>query len=63
MSDDFQQALSVEQFCHRYGVSRAHLYRLFEAGELTPRKTGRRTLIPIAEANRWLEALPKGTGQ
>lgn len=61
MSDNPSKALSVKQFCQIYGVSRAHLYRLFEAGELTPIKTGRRTLIPVAEATRWLEALPKGT--
>jgi len=39
------------------GLSRAHLYRAMEAGELRFLKAGRRRLIRVDELERYIEAL------
>lgn len=51
-------ALSIRAFCNWSGISRAQFYLEWAAGRIQPRKVGRRTLIPIREACRWLESLP-----
>ncbi len=53
-----QGALSVEAFCRWASIGRTVAYREIAEGRLHVRKLGRRTLIPIAEAERWLAALP-----
>lgn len=50
--------MSVEAFCQWAGIGRTATYREIAEGRLNPRKVGRRTLIPVAEAERWLSALP-----
>jgi len=42
----------------RLGISRITIYREAQAGRLTLRKAGRRTLIERTEQARWLAALP-----
>ena len=58
--DPHADALSVEQFCVRYGVGRTTVYQQIEAGRLRARQPEgvRRTLIPKAEADRWLASAP-----
>lgn len=51
-------SLSVNDFCRWAGVGRTAAYAEMKAGRLTARKFGRRTFIPMAEAERWLDALP-----
>lgn len=41
------------------GMSRSVLYESLKRGDLKARKAGRRTLIPAAELNRFLEKLPE----
>jgi hypothetical protein len=53
-----QGALSVEAFCRWASIGRTVAYREIAEGRLHVRKLGRRTLIPVAEAERWLVALP-----
>lgn len=57
MSKLTKAAYTVKEFCDQFSVSPAHTYRLFNAGELRPVKTGRRTLITHSEAERWLKSL------
>jgi hypothetical protein len=53
-----QGAMSVETFCRWASIGRTIAYREIAEGRLQVRKLGRRTLIPVAEAERWLAALP-----
>ena len=54
-----RQAYSIEGFCEAYGVGRTKAYEEIATGRLKARKAGRRTIIPAAEAERWLGALPE----
>ncbi len=47
----------VLEFCQRYAISRASLYREIAANRLHIIKRGRRTLITRAEAERWFRDL------
>lgn len=51
-------ALSVNDFCRWAGIGRTAAYAEMKAGRLTARKFGRRTFIPMIEAERWLNSLP-----
>ena len=51
-------AFSVRDFCQWAGIGRTAFYEELKTGRLAARKFGKRTLIPIAEAYRWLEGLP-----
>jgi excisionase family DNA binding protein len=49
---------SVDTAAYRLGCGRAQLYKEIKAGRLKVRKLGRRTLVPRAEQEAWLAALP-----
>jgi hypothetical protein len=51
-------AMSVEAFCRWASIGRTAAYREIAEGRLQVRKLGRRTLVPLSEAERWLNALP-----
>jgi excisionase family DNA binding protein len=40
------------------GIGRSSLYRLFAEGKLTPRKSGKRTLVLFSDLKRYVESLP-----
>jgi len=42
------------------GIGRSSLYKLFSEGKLAPRKSGKRTLILVAELEAYLNSLPVG---
>lgn len=50
--------LSVNDFCKWASIGRTAVYAEMKAGRLTARKFGRKTMIPLSEAQRWLSALP-----
>jgi len=50
---------TISGFCKATGLSRATVYRLFQAGVITPRKAGARTLIMRADVEDYLQSLPK----
>lgn len=56
-------AFSIRDFCHWAGLGRTAVYEELKAGRLTPKKCGRRTIIPRIEAERWLATLPDYTTQ
>ena len=58
-----QGALSIETFCRWASIGRTVAYREIAEGRLQVRKLGRRTLIPVAEAERWLNALPSPSSE
>lgn len=45
----------VEGACKLLGIGRTSLYALIDAGEITPIKIGRRTLVPDSEISRYVE--------
>lgn len=53
-------AYTVDAAADAIGVSRGMLYNLFKSGDITPRKAGRRTLVPRDELARYLKTLPSG---
>ena len=55
---DDRRALSVSEFCRRYGVGRSKAYEEIKAGRLRAVKTGHRTLIIVDDAEAWLLSRP-----
>jgi excisionase family DNA binding protein len=53
-----KRALSVNEFCRRYGVGRTTTYEEIKAGRLKVVKAGKRTLVPADAAESWLNNLP-----
>jgi excisionase family DNA binding protein len=50
--------VSIREAIRISGVGRTRLYELLNAGELSARKIGSRTLILYASLKGWIEALP-----
>lgn len=53
-------ALTVAEFCHAYGVGKSLAYEEIHSGRLGAKKAGRRTLIPVRDAEAWFQSLPAG---
>jgi excisionase family DNA binding protein len=53
-----QRALTIDEFCRRYGIGRTSAYAEIAAGRLRAVKVGRKTLIIVDDAEEWLAALP-----
>jgi hypothetical protein len=53
---------SVNAFCKWAGIGRTAAYAEIKDGRLSVRKFGKRTIVPVAEARRWFEALPNPKG-
>ena len=49
--------LSISEVAARTGISRTRLYQEISAGRLIVRKCGRRTLVPAAELQAWVDRL------
>jgi excisionase family DNA binding protein len=53
-----QRAMSVAEFCERYGPGRTKAYEELKSGRLRARKIGKRTVITEDDAEEWLRHLP-----
>ena len=53
-------AVTLREATALSGIGRSSLYKLFNAGKLTPRKSGKRTLILVAELEMYVRSLPAG---
>jgi len=53
-------AVTLREATTLSGIGRSSLYKLFNEGKLTPRKSGKRTLILVEELERYLKSLPLG---
>ena len=53
-------SFTIQDFCGWAGIGRTKAYEELKSGALRRLKCGRRTLIPIADAMRWRDALPRG---
>ncbi|GBQ98630.1 hypothetical protein AA23498_3288 [Acetobacter nitrogenifigens DSM 23921 = NBRC 105050] len=49
---------SVKQFCEMFGVGRTSCYKLLAEGKISAVKFGDRTLIEIAQAEKYFKNLP-----
>lgn len=56
-------AFAVREFCRWANISRSSFYKEVKAGKIRPVKLGKKTLIPIKEAERWLASLPGLNGE
>lgn len=52
-------ALSLDEFCAWVSIGRSKVYSEVRAGRLVLRKIGRKSVITVADAEAWLEQLPK----
>jgi excisionase family DNA binding protein len=57
-----QRAMSLAEFCERYGIGRTKAYEELNSGRLRGRKSGRRTIITEDDAEDWLRRLPTMRG-
>lgn len=53
-------AITLRDATSLSGIGRSSLYKLFNEGKLTPRKSGKRTLILVSELEKYLNSLPMG---
>ena len=53
-----RRGMSVQEFCHQYGLGRTRAYEELKVGRLRARKSGRRTIITEDDAEEWLKSLP-----
>lgn len=54
-------AVGVLDAARMLGVSRSTLYALFRSGDIAARKSGKRTLVLVADLQRYLDQLPVAT--
>lgn len=52
-----KMALTVSEFCSAYAVGRSTFYQLVKSDRIRPLKVGKRTVIAVSEAERWLDSL------
>jgi excisionase family DNA binding protein len=50
--------LTVDEFCRMVGIGRSTFYKAVAAGDLKPRKYGKRTFITHDEMKRFVETMP-----
>jgi hypothetical protein len=53
-----QRAMSLPEFCRRYGPGRTLAYQEINSGRLRARKVKKRTIITEDDAEEWLRQLP-----
>lgn len=58
MSDIDRLAYTVPQLAAAVGVSDQQIYNHIKAGDLTPKYSGTKAIIPVDEARRFIAELP-----
>jgi excisionase family DNA binding protein len=56
---DHNRALSIKEFCERYGICLATAYTHIRSGKLRAVKLGRRTVLLAPDVEAWLASLPE----
>ena len=51
-------AVSINEACKWAGIGRSSIYQAIRRGELPIRKSGRRSLVLMADLQRWISELP-----
>jgi excisionase family DNA binding protein len=52
--------LTVDEFCKMVGIGRSTFYKAVAAGDLKPRKYGKRTFVTRDELKRFVDNMPPG---
>ena len=52
-----KRAITINEFCKAYSIGRTSAYDKIKVGRLRVVKFGKRTLVPIDNAEKWLESL------
>jgi excisionase family DNA binding protein len=55
-------SVTIPEAIEMTGLGRSTIYRLFAERKLTPRKSGKRTLILVDDLKRYIESLPVAGG-
>ena len=58
-----KMAVGIPEAAEMIGIGRSSLYALFREKKITPRKSGKRTLILTDDLRRYVESLPSGTAE
>ena len=53
-------AISIAEAARRLGLGRTRVYELIGEGRLKIRKCGRRSLVAVADLERFVDELPSG---
>lgn len=53
-----KMAVGIPEAAQMIGLGRSSIYKLFGEGKLTPRKSGKRTLILVEDLERYVKSLP-----
>lgn len=53
-----QVSITVIEAARRASIGRSAIYQAISRGDIRPRKLGKRTLIVVAELDRWIMDLP-----
>jgi excisionase family DNA binding protein len=56
---DNRKALSVREFCARYGICKQTFYDEIHRGRITAKKLGKKTVILRTDADAWAASLPE----
>lgn len=51
-------SVTIPEAAEMIGIGRSSLYALFKEKKITPRKSGKRTLILVDDLKRYVENLP-----
>jgi len=51
-------SVTIPEAVEATGLSRSTFYNLFRSGRLTPRKSGKRTLILVSDLEEYIKTLP-----
>lgn len=51
-------AVGLDTACEMLGIGRTKMRELFDAGEIVPRRLGKRVLIRVADLEQFLNNLP-----
>ncbi len=53
------RALTIKEFCDRYGICRETTYQQIRTGKLRAVKLGRRTVLLAPDVDAWAASLPE----
>lgn len=51
-------SVNINEAVEMSGISRSALYKLFKSGKITPKKSGKRTLVLVQDLRSYVENLP-----
>ena len=62
-SDGSKAAMTVDEFCGWASIGRSKFYQEVAEGRIRLRKIGRKSVITLTDANKWLDDLPEAGGR